>query len=344
MADTKKEHYVPQCYLRHFASMDERINVFDKEKMEVRTNQSILNIAMKNRFYDLSLFDMYKKANSAEQEKMKEELGELLGTDNIEVALNEIDSQQFIEKRFFSESVESIYGLMLENIIKKSNRSPWTIKNCFALSKSEKEIFSLFIAIQIIRTKSFRDTLGATIEKFIETMTYKSQMNDEDALPKEAFKVSVDKGYIKLQHNGIILDPEMALGFAEVLLNHIWVIYINKTNTPFYTSDDPVVNIPHKHEKFKSYGGLNSEAIEILFPISSNLLLGMYHAETYNKTITDRVYMDVNDQKWVEYFNRAQVVHCQRCIFSISDNFDLAEKICRANPDIQVYEPRIEVL
>lgn len=345
MADTKKEHYVPQCYLRHFASTEERINVFDKEKMEVRTNQNILNVAMKNRFYDLNLFDIYIKAESPEQEKIKKELGELLGTDNIEAALNDIDSQQYIEKKFFSEGVESIYSFMLENIIKKSNNgNRWIIQNCYALSKSEKELFSLFVSIQIIRTKSFRDTLSATFEKFIETMTYKSQMNDEDALPKEAFKVTVDKEYVKLQHNGMVLDPEMALEFAKVLAKHIWVIYVNKTNTPFYTSDDPVVNVPHKHDTFLSYGGLNSEGIEILFPISSNLLLGMYHADTYNDVFTDRKYMAVNDNKWVEYFNRAQVVHSQRCVFSISNDFDLAEKICRENPDIQIFKPRVEVL
>ena len=234
---------------------------------------------------------------------------------------------------------------MLENIIKKSNNgNEWVIKNCYALSESEKELFSLFIAIQIIRTKSFRDTIGATIEKLIETLTYKSQMNDEDALPKDAFKVSVDKEYVKLQHNGMILDPEMALEFARVLVKHIWVIFVNKTNTPFYTSDDPVVNISHKSDPFLSYGGLNSEGIEILFPISSNLLLGMYHADTYKNIFIDRKYMAVNDQNAVDYFNRAQVVHSQRCVFSIINNFDLAEKISRENPEIQKFKPRLEVL
>ncbi len=346
MSDTKKQHYVPQCYLRHFASKDEKINVFDKEKMEVRTEQKILKVAMENRFYDLNFFDMYKKAELSEQEKIRKELSKILGTDNVEAALNDIDSQQYIEKKFFGEGVESIYSIMLENIIKKSSNGSqqWVIQNCYALTTSEKELFSLVVAIQVIRTKSFRDTIGATLEKFIETMAYKSQMNEEDALPKEAFKVSVDKEYVKLKHNGMILDPEMALEFAKVLAKHIWVVYVNKTNTPFYTSDDPVVNIPHKHHEFLSYEGLNSEGIEILFPISSNLLLGMYHAETYNNIFIDRKYMAVTDHKWIEYFNRAQVVHSQRFIFSISNNFDLAEKICRENPDLQIFKPRVEVL
>ncbi len=345
MSNAKKEHYVPQCYLRHFASTDERINVFDKQKMEVRINQDILNIAMQNRFYDLNLLKMYKKAEPHEQAKIKAELSELLNSDDIETTLKDIDSQQYIEKEFLSKDVESIYSNILNKIIKKGyNRSPWYIENCFALSENEKEILSLFISIQIIRTKSFRDTIGSMIEQFVETMAYKSQMHDDDALQKEDFKVIADKEYVKLLHIGMVLDAEMALKFAEVLINHIWVMYVNNTNIPFYTSDNPVVNVPHKNDAFLSYGGLNSEGIEILFPISPNLLLGMYHSKTYHSNINDRRYMAVNDTKWVEYFNRAQVVNSQRCIFSNSDNFDLAEKICRENPEIQIYKSRIEVL
>ena len=54
------------------------------------------------------------------------------------------------------------------------------------------------------------------LEKLNETLAYKSQLNEEDTLPKEAVKVSVDKEYVKLQHNGMILDPEMALEFAQL--------------------------------------------------------------------------------------------------------------------------------
>lgn len=345
MANTKKEHYVPQCYLRYFCSKNERINVFDKEKMEIRTNQDISNVAENNHFYDLNLFQIYKKVELSEQAKIKTELAALLGSNDIETALKDIDSQQYIEKQFFSEHIESIYSPLLKKIINKSyNGNQWVIKNCFAFSESEKELFAFFIAIQIIRTKSFRETMGSTIEQFVETTTYKSQINDEDALPKQDFQVSVDKEYVKLQHNQMLLDPEMTLKIAETLIKHIWVIYVNKTNIPFYTSDDPVVNVPHKNDAFLSYAGLNSEGIEILFPISPNLLLGMYHSKTYKDIYADRKFMAVNNPELVKYFNKAQVIHSQRYIFSNSCNFDLAKKACQDNPDIQIFKPRIKVL
>ena len=98
---------------------------------------------------------------------------------------------------------------------------------------------ALFIAIQIIRTKSFRDNLRDMITKTYQTLAYKSQMNNEDALPKEAFECEVNPDFVKLQHSSMILDEEMAVGIAETLCNHIWVMYVNKTEYPFYTSDNP---------------------------------------------------------------------------------------------------------
>ncbi len=344
MAKTKKEHYVPRCYLKNFSNQgEERINLFDKQKMQARLNQNIMDVAMENYFYDLSLEELYKKAKPEEQEKVKEELCKILNTQNLECSLREADNQQHIEKGFFSK-IEGIYSSILLNIINKAyNGNQWVIDNCDAFSKEGKEIFSFFIAIQIIRTKSFREILGATIEKTVQTMAYKSQMDDEDALPKESFEVEADKEFIKLQHSSMILDPKVAAEIAEVLSNHIWVMYVNKTSLPFYTSDDPVVNIPHKFDKFISYGGLKSEGIEIVFPISSNLLLGMYDSKTYNNIHTDREYKVLYYDEEVGYFNKVQVIHSQRYIFSSNENFELAEKICLRYPECQKYVPPIEV-
>lgn len=61
MADTKKEHYVPRCYLENFVSDSKRIEVFDKWTLMVRHNQDIKNVAMENGFYDLDLHNITRK-------------------------------------------------------------------------------------------------------------------------------------------------------------------------------------------------------------------------------------------------------------------------------------------
>ncbi len=80
MADnrTKKEHYVPQCYLRNFAidGHPDKIHVFDKTKAQIRKSQNILDNAyrtlmtrgMKGRYIyctDLGMREYIRKRLSA---------------------------------------------------------------------------------------------------------------------------------------------------------------------------------------------------------------------------------------------------------------------------------------
>ncbi|MCB6452244.1 DUF4238 domain-containing protein [Erysipelatoclostridium ramosum] len=341
MADTKKEHYVPRCYLKNFVLDNDRINVFDKFKTQIRP-QKIMDIAMENYFYDIKFDELIQMAEKDKEEKIKNDLMEIVGVDNWESVLDELD-EKHIEKEFFSQ-LEGIYSGLLQTLINKSyGGNDWVIQNCLACSEIEKSFMALFIAIQIIRTKSFRDNLRDMITKTYQTLAYKSQMNNEDALPKEAFECEVNPDFVKLQHSSMILDEEMAVGIAETLCNHIWVMYVNKTEYPFYTSDNPVATIPHKHDKYMSYGGFNSEGVEIVFPISPKLLLAMYEKTTYDKLFSDRQFYALTSKDMVDYFNCQQVYHSYRCVFSGKTNFELAEKMCKEQPELQEYQSHIEV-
>ncbi len=341
MADTKKEHYVPRCYLKNFILENDRIKVFDKFKMQIR-EQRIMDVAMENYFYDINFEKLMQKAEADESEKIKTDLKKIVGQDDWEVVKNLLD-EKHIEKNFFSK-LEEIYSILLHRFISKSyDGNSWVVENCNICSEIEKEFMSLFIAIQIIRTKSFRANLGDTIAKFYQTLAYKLQMNNENALSKEDFEVEANADFVKLQHSSIILDEEMALNIAETLCNHIWVIYVNKTDYPFYTSDNPVATIPHKFDKYMSYGGFASEGVEIVFPISPKLLLAMYEKETYKDKLQDRKYIVLSSKNQIDYFNCQQVYHSYRCVFSGKNNFDIAEKMCKENPELQKYFSHIEV-
>lgn len=204
MADTKKEHYVPRCYLKNFVNENDRIQVFDKYKMQIRP-QRIMDVAMENYFYDIKFTELLKMAEDDEEAKIKKDLMDIVGTDNWNEVLEKLDDKH-IEKTF--SFIEDIYSKVLQQFIYKSyNGSQWVLDNCSACSE---------------------------------------------------------------------MDEEMAVHMAEILNSHIWVMYLNKTEQPFYTSDNPVANIPHKFDEYMSYGGLQSEGIEIVFPITPKLMLAMY--------------------------------------------------------------------
>lgn len=342
LADTKKEHYVPRCYLINFENINGRINVFDKVKMEQRS-QSKEEIAHENYFYDLDFEKQLLNFTSTKQEEIKRDIKKLTGENDWEKIKSIFLNPKYVEKGYLC-PIEGLYDQLLKRIISKnSNVNEWVIKKCYSFSEEDKSLLSLFLAIQIIRTKAFRDTISQTYEKLLQTLAYKQQMNDKDALSKEEFAIKADKEFIKLEHISMMLDEENTTQFAEILANHHWMLYVNTTNTPFFTSDNPVSTIPHKQNKFMSSGALNSEGVEVVFPISPNLLLAMYERRMYSSLVKDRSYCIIKESKYVDYFNRAQIINSLRCVFSPSDNFDLAKEVCTEYPQIRDSDNRVSV-
>ena len=123
MADTKKEHYVPRCYLKNFILENDKIKIFDKFKMQVR-EQRIMDVAMENYFYDIDFEELLQKAESDESEKIKTDLKNIVGTENWEDVKSVLDSKH-IEKKFFA-PMEDIYSDLLHTFISKSyNGNDW---------------------------------------------------------------------------------------------------------------------------------------------------------------------------------------------------------------------------
>ena len=96
MADTKKEHYVPQCYLENFTSNGTRLEVFDKWKVQVRNNQDIRQVAMENAFYDLDLIGLMDNLDDNKKEKLQADLMRIVDTDRWEDVEAIIGNKKYI--------------------------------------------------------------------------------------------------------------------------------------------------------------------------------------------------------------------------------------------------------
>ena len=119
MADTKKEHYVPRCYLENFASNSKRIEVFDKWKLMVRHNQDIKNVAMENGFYDLDLLDMLNRIDAEKSETTRRDIMSYMGTNCWDDVVSLLGDKRFVEKEHFA-NLEGVYSKLLKVIIQKS--------------------------------------------------------------------------------------------------------------------------------------------------------------------------------------------------------------------------------
>lgn len=342
MADTKKEHYVPRCYLENFEGKNNRIQVYDKVIMEPRS-QLKGEIAAENYFYDINFEKMMENIELEKHKTIIDDIKKITGIEDWETIKDTILNPKYIEKKFLCK-LEGVYGPLLKEIIKKSyNGNEWVIEKCRPFSEDEKTMLALFIAIQSIRTRAYRDTMKQIVEKTYEVLAYKQQMDNDDALPREAFKVEASDDFIKLQHSGMLLDDDVAIHMAETFMNHIWVMYVNKTEQPFYTSDNPVLTIPHKHHKYMSYTGFASEGVEVVFPVSPKLLIAMYEKKWHSKFYKDRTFLPIYDKNIVEYYNQIQIAQSFRCIYSQTENFELAEKMCKEQPNIRDYSNRVTV-
>lgn len=337
MADdiTKKEHYVPQCYLRNFAisGNPEKIHVFDKIKGQTRRDQNILDNAQERYFYDIDIDRILAEASDENRAAIMKQLGA-----DYEVLHN--DKTQYIEK-LFGKELEGGYSQLLKDIIDKAcSATSWYISNCYCMSEEQKIAFSVYLSVQYLRTRKTRNMIEEGCTKLYETLFRKiyNQRCEDDKLELKPGDVtfSIGKEALKILHAEMFLDMDAILDLSVVFLNHIWVIYINNTKIPFWTSDSPVVlnNMPSGVTANK---GIASNGIEIYLPLSGKVCLALYDREVYEMAFAlktsfeDRFYLQASDEI-VERCNMIQVKECNRCVFSEIDDFSVAEKMCRDYP------------
>lgn len=332
MADTKKEHYVPRFYLKEFCDNDEKIWVNDKRTRKTR-KQKVSEIAMENYFYDL---DIDKFTTDPEKEKgfkkVSDELIEKGKFDDFEQVKDFL--KKYIEKDYLSK-IEPLFSNLLKNISKKTRKANrWYLKNCYSFSTNEKEILSIMFANQLIRTKSMREEQKDMIEK-TTSFLYNKLLKDEG---ESEVSVKMNKEGSKWHHISMMLDREHLETISEILKNHLWVMFINRTSKKYFTSDNPIAKIPNATNPNKGNLGVGSDGIELLFPISPDLTIGMYEKNYFSGTFSDRIFVEVYEPDLIDRFNIAQIVNSYRCIFSNKNDFSLVEKTLTKHPSYRDFK------
>lgn len=314
MKKTKKQHYVPRCYLENFAVPGTyQINVYDKQCMSSRIN-SINDIASENYFYDI------KFSNVLKEDLIKELNG-------IGVSIDDLDNEQYIE-HFLAETIEGDLSKLLSTIINKvKSVTPWYIQNCFFISEEQKINLSVCLAVQYIRTKSVREGMlesSDCMQQVLEDMNASQELKDSMKITKED---------LKLIHGKMIFDTDNLFDMVKSFSSLVWILGINKTSKHFYTTDNPIGTKAHISHPFLSMGGLNSPGVEVFFPISPEIILIMYDGEYHKEIKTkDRTYWIISEEDNVDYYNSLLVMRSHRCIFSDKGDFSLIEEMVRKKP------------
>ncbi|MCJ7667075.1 MAG: DUF4238 domain-containing protein [Anaerolineae bacterium] len=291
MSRAVKQHYVPQFYLKRFTQDSEQLFVFDKfTKTSFRTN--IGNIAGERCFYDIPPG----------------------------IVAEDVDPQ--IVEKTFSE-LETYFSNAVDDLLR-------TVDAGKKIDSDQKQDISLLIMIQYFRTPEFRTLYTALVEQGAKALLDMMVKIEMPGVSPDKYYVRLDEKKLLLEQAMFMFDPTTLNVFVRALTNHIWLVGVNETRQPLYTSDSPVVKKAHTQHP----PGFASEGIEIAFPITPKHVLVLCE-RTFFRTLAKLDCRSVSLKAGnVTYYNSLQVFQSYRQIYCPSDKFSLARKICKKHPEV----------
>src|SRR5258708_1592170 len=158
MTRVKHEHFVPQFYLKQFSEDSKRLHVFDKRSQQVFVSL-VKDVASRTGFYDWTQEETNHIIGKMEQDKSHATGAKL---EELQKAIDALREQtQFVEivhlgkiETSFSKTYHRILGELDSN-------NPHFASNT-------REEFSLFIALQFLRTIEAREDLRERSNKVAE--------------------------------------------------------------------------------------------------------------------------------------------------------------------------------
>ncbi|CYV07389.1 TPA: DUF4238 domain-containing protein [Streptococcus suis 2524] len=240
-----RQHIVPQAYLKKFAQKNvnnsgANISIYQKE------NNRQFNCAVKNVAFEKNYYDVTNKENTKYWEE------------------------------HFATHIEPLYGNELTNIISSIMLSN---SNENVLNPSQKFSLAMMIVFQIIRVPKFlkgRFQNGEVI--FDETIRELIQLMPMEFISKN-IEVLEDlkrerKNLIKDITIELIAQHDMLDRLAKYIENRTWLFYVNNSEVPFVTSDNPALMYNFTTNSINREDvGIGRRDTIIYYPLTSRVLL-----------------------------------------------------------------------
>jgi ribosomal protein S17E len=227
---------------------------------------------------------------------------------------NKVSEEQTTEKTL--RDIETKFDIVAQKLI--------SVKDLDMLIGEEKDVLAEFIAYQMIRTKGVREEIKDIPKQLLEK--YGDNMNSNF---KEQVVDSMTKDSLRKMQNNIIGNIEV---FKKRIKNLKWIVSINKTKFPFWTSDNPVIE--YNEIDLFPYGnlGLDCFGFEMHFPINTMLTLTICDNRRFIELPSKEI---IKDYRRIVRERDLQVGYSTRFIFSIDNNFSFAQMKVRENPLIK---------
>jgi hypothetical protein len=147
----------------------------------------------------------------------------------------------------------------------------------WAFSAMAKNSLAEILAVQWLRTHVMRQALVSIAEAASAIPGLDAALADGLHVPPEA---------VSYMHARTIFNPDYQQAVQAVLSSHIWLLAINCTDMLFYTSDSPVLQVPHARDALGPRLGIATCGIEIAWPLTPRHMLLLFE-RTHHKHLEE---------------------------------------------------------
>ncbi len=227
------------------------------------------------------------------------------------------------------------------------------------LAAEQREILAAFLAVQLVRTRTFREEWDA----FPRMIREHIQLAGDQVEPgSQADQLIQDLSANDLKEQTARVIYKAPDTYSEHFLNKEWVLASTTRKAPFLLSDNPLVRQNLVERPNRGNLGLALPGIEIYLPLSPTRALAMWcptlvetvhrgalEISTRNEGVSGPEPHEVvrmsdallsgepvpYSPANVENFNSLQVIWSERYIFSSINDFHLAQSMLTEHPDLK---------
>ena len=322
---SKTQHYVPQFYLKNFSQRNNKIHVFSKQDNK-QFCSNVSKVANEKYFYGIP--DVPKKS------KTFEKLTEAQRKQEIEEFLSRIDDNS---SKALSEFLEQVKSCRLKIFSLESNYENMSL-GLLEIDERLRYDLSIFFALQDLRTREYRESTRQFYDgSLTRLLRRKIKYENSDEIKKlkinpKDLKITHTDDAISFLHFRSLLNKEHILGLSNILFNRKWVVGVNNTNIPLFTSDHPLIK--HNYKKTFFRGGYSSD--EIAIPLSSKYLLIMISPilwEDMTALNNKNVMVQELQKDNVIFYNHLQTTKSYNYVFSNTSEFYMMQDYLKRNPE-----------
>lgn len=228
-----------------------------------------------------------------------------------------------------------------------------------ALAGGQRQILASFLAVQMIRTKNFREEWSSFPGMLRERLQRDGDQVPAGSQAEEIFR-EISENDLKEQTARMIFNAPDT--YAAHFLEKDWVLAATQRKHPFLLSDNPLTRQNMLEQPNRGNLGLASPGIEIYFPLSPTRALAMWcptlselvhraaHSPRGRQTRGDpsdaesisALSKALRNGKLIQYsvanvenFNSLQVAWSERYIFSTLNDFQLASEMLEFQPRLR---------